>query len=132
MLKRYARLFAYLLLVMLPMQSIAAANMLVCNSLMQSHTGSHVAASSVSAETQDMETMPCHKHAATSSAKDKHQHNCKSSCGALCSSLCAMTALPTGINLTIAPNNSTLISLAEHLYASVSLPNNQRPPIFQS
>ena len=127
MLKRFSQMFAYLLLVTMPLQSIAAANMLVCNSMMQSH------ASHTSASKQLANTMPCHEHLASSDTTDsKHKSSCKSTCGALCSTLCAMTALPNGINTTHTSISSPLVGLAEQSYASVTLANTQRPPIFLS
>ena len=127
MLKRFAHMFAYLLLVLMPLQSIAAANMLVCNSMMQSH------ASDTSASNQQANAMPCHEHMASSHTADsKHKNTCKSACGALCSTLCAMTALPNDIRATLTSTSSPLIGLTEQSYASVTLPNSQRPPIFLS
>ena len=38
MLKHFSQSFAYLLLVLIPLQGIAAANMLVCNSMMQAQS----------------------------------------------------------------------------------------------
>lgn len=128
MLKRFAHLFAYLLLVMLPLQSIAAANMLVCNSMMQRQVSS--------VPTERVNSMPCHEHMAdmvtSSHMETKHKNSCKSTCGALCSTLCAMTALPNSINTTLTSTSSPLVSLAEQSYSSVTLPNTQRPPIFLS
>ncbi len=116
-------MFAYLLLVMMPLQSIAAANMLVCNSMMQAH----------SSTTQQAPMMPCHEAMAASHVHDsKHKDACKSSCGALCSTLCAMTALPANLQTIITPAALQLAGFAEQSYISVILPNTQRPPIFQS
>ena len=132
MLKRFAHLFAYLLLVMMPLQSIAAANMLVCNSVMQGQNPKTYAAE-MSASNHQANNMPCHEHLASSDTTDsKHKNSCKSTCGALCSTLCAMTALPNGINTTLTSISSPLVGLAEQSYASVTLPNTQRPPIFLS
>ena len=127
MLKRFAHLFAYLILVTMPLQSIAAANMLVCNSMMQSHN------SKISASPHQTAAMPCQEHMASAHTTDsKHKNTCKSTCGALCSTLCAMTALPNSINTTLTLISSPLVGLAEQSYASVTLPNTQRPPIFLS
>jgi hypothetical protein len=133
MFKRFAHIFAYLLLVMMPLQSIAAANMLVCNSMMQS-TDAKV--SDIGASNQQMETMPCHEHmahmASSHTSNSKHKDACKSTCGTLCSTLCAMTALPNDINSALTTSSSSLITLVEQSYASITLPNTQRPPIFLS
>jgi len=132
MFKRFSYIFAYLLLALMPLQSIAAANMLVCNSMMQTHSNN---------QQQDM---PCHEHmASTTAADDNHQaktahttdtHKAtsKSTCGTLCSTLCAMTALAGNINTTVTANSSPLAGPTEQSYLSVTLPNTQRPPIFLS
>ncbi|HSI43738.1 MAG TPA: hypothetical protein VK949_05300 [Methylotenera sp.] len=133
MFKHFAHIFAYLLLVMMPLQSIAAASMLVCNSVMQSHDAK---AADIGVSNQQLETMPCHEHmahmASSHTSNSKHKDACKSTCGALCSTLCAMTALPNGINTTPTISSSSLIALMEQSYASITLPNTQRPPIFLS
>jgi hypothetical protein len=131
MFKRFSYIFAYLLLALMPLQSIAAANMLVCNSMMQSHSS------------PEQQGMACHKHMASTEkagnhetniahSTDTHKTTCKSTCGTLCSTLCAMTALASNINTTINANSSPLLRLADPSYASVTLPNSQRPPIFLS
>jgi hypothetical protein len=130
MLKRFTHMFAYLLLVLMPLQSIAAANMLVCNSMMQSHT-SNIASK------QEVSAMPCHEHmanmaASTNMTDSKHKDACKSTCGTLCSTLCAMTALASDLKTAINSNSSHLVSLTEQSYVSVTLPNTQRPPILLS
>lgn len=128
--KRYAKLFAYMLLVLLPLQSVAASNMLVCNSML------HNAPANIAAK-QAVSSMPCHEHMAnmassSHTADSKHKDACKNSCGALCSNFCAMTALPSDIKTAINLNTSPLVSLTEQSYASITLPNTQRPPIFLS
>lgn len=126
-------MFAYLLLVMTPLQSIAAANMLVCNSMMQGHNAKTHHSSAMSASNQQLNIMPCHEHLVSSDTTDsKHKNTCKSSCGTLCSTLCAMTALPNDIKTTFTSTSSPMVGLAEQSYVSVTLPNTQRPPIFLS
>lgn len=127
MLKRYARLFAYLLLVLLPLQSMAAAHMLVCNSMI--HTQAYHSAVNTQNEA---ESMPCHEHMASKTASNDNSKHCKDTCGALCASLCALTALSGNTYSFLSLHSSTLVSPAEQSYASVTLPNSQRPPIFLS
>lgn len=131
MFKRFSYLFAYLLLALMPLQSVAAANMLICNSLMQSQSSTQ------------QQVMPCHEDmlndakagshdADTADARDTHKTTSKSTCGALCTTFCATAALASNINHTINSNSSPLAGLAEQSYVSVTLPNSQRPPIFLS
>lgn len=127
MLKRFSHLFVYLLLAIMPLQAVAAANMLVCNSMMQTESNQ-----------QQLETMPCHEEM-TSVAADienpmhgKHQGSCKTNCATLCSSLCAMTALPIDIKSALLPVSDLLVSSTHQTYASITLPSLQRPPILLS
>jgi len=124
MLKRFSFIFAYILLVIMPIQSMAAANMLVCNSVMQS--------------TKTTQAMPCHeatvdKNAATEHHhSQQHQNSCKTNCGMLCASLCAMTALPHDIHSTQVNDTSLASTFFVQSYTSITLASLQRPPIFLS
>lgn len=132
MLKRLSHFFACLLLVLMPMQGFAAANMSICNSLMQ------VEAISIN----QMQNMPCHKHMASMASEARsndtasHQPPCKTSCKTVCASLCAsfatMAALPGNIPAAGFYSSSSLISLPNQVYASITQPNLQRPPILLS
>ena len=107
----------------MPLQSIATANMLICNSMMQAETSK-----------QALQTMPCHEHMtkaveAEKSNKDDLQDTCKNSCATLCSNLSAMTTLPTDIKSAVLPVSTLLISTDHQAYASITLPSLQRPPI---
>ena len=124
MIKRFSHLFAYLLLVLMPLQGFAAANMLVCNSLMQAEAGKQVA-----------KEMPCHKHAATSSVNHiKQPQNqksaCKSNCATVCANLCALTALVSNVKPSFALNNSQAYDFNQLIYASITQASPQRPPNF--
>lgn len=124
MLKYFSQFLACLLLVLIPLQSIAAANMLVCNSIMQEQNNS-----------QQLQAEPCHMHMAgmsksTESPSEKHQSPCcKTTCAALCASLNAMTALPSSIKPATFLVSTGLISIPYQAYASITQPNLQRPPI---
>ena len=124
MLKYFSQFLACLLLVLIPLQSIAAANMLVCNSIMQEQNNS-----------QQLQAEPCHMHMAgmsksTESLSEKHQSPCcKTTCAALCASLNAMTALPSSIKPATFLVSTGLISIPYQGYASITQPNLQRPPI---
>ncbi len=124
MIKHFSHFFACLLLVLVPLQSIAAANMAACNSMMQAET--------VAEQTQ---TMPCHQNMANKAkykdtSNENHQNACKATCVALCASLCAMTTLPSNIQPAAFLASSSLIGLPNQLYASITPTNLQRPPIF--
>ena len=127
MLKRFSHFFACVLLVLTPLQGIAAANMSICNSMMQSHQGEPKQAN-----------MPCHEGMSKSTANpsanpsEKHQSPCKASCATLCASLCAMTTLPSNFQPAAFLAPSALVSQSHPSYASITQPNLQRPPIFVS
>jgi hypothetical protein len=126
MLKRFSHFFACLLLVLMPLQGFAAANMSICNSMMQ--------AQSITPKSVDM---PCHKHMASMAGETKNQQMpcktaCKTVCATLCASLGAMTALPSDIKPAVFLASSALVSLPNQVYASITQPKLQRPPIFVS
>lgn len=123
MLKRFTHFFACVLLVLTPLQGIAAANMSICNSMMQSHHGEPKQAN-----------MPCHEGMSKSTANpsEKHQSPCKASCATLCASLCAMTTLPSNFQPAAFLAPSALVSQPHQACASITQPNLQRPPIFVS
>ena len=133
MLKRFSHFFACLLVVLIPLQGFAAANMSACNALMQ--------AAANQAKQQEVQTTPCHEHMAgmTKTSGDlsnnhsgKHKSACKTNCVTLCSSLCAMTALPSNIKPATLQDTSKAMTLLSQSYASITLPSPQRPPILLS
>ena len=86
MLKRFSHFLVCLLLLLLPLQGVAAANMSICNSIMQSSVQ------------LAMQNMPCHNNMKNNAQHlDKHNEKstCKAHCATLCASLSAMTALPS-------------------------------------
>lgn len=142
MLNRFLRPLAYVLLLLIPLQGVAAANMLVCNSVMHMQQLQHV-----SKAKGQLHAMPCHAHlkavASLTQAKadtatpsthadhsKTHTSPCKSTCNAVCASLCAITALPTNAKAVMVLNASTRVSATHFSYVSVTLPSLQRPPIF--
>lgn len=127
MLKRCSHFFAYMLLVLMPMQALATANMLVCNSMMQVNVVEQSAKSTSN-------IMPCHQDAHSAIAEDtghiNHQQSPhKSSCVSVCANMCALTAMPTQIQSNFAFNNTQVIGFNHLNYDSITLPNLQRPPI---
>jgi hypothetical protein len=131
MLKRFSHFFACLLLVLIPLQGFAAANMGICNSMMQAQSSAPKSAN-----------MPCHKHMVSMASEIKSQNTsnhaapcktaCKTVCATLCASLAAITALPSDIKPATFLASSALISLPNQVYASITQPNLQRPPILLS
>lgn len=120
MLRRFSHFFAYLLLLLMPLQSIAAANMLVCNSMIQS-----------SAQ-QAMQNMPCHEGMTSEANKqmpEKQQGSCKTVCAALCASANAMTALPSSPPAATFLVSAQTVNFPQQVYVSITQPNLQRPPI---
>ena len=133
MLTRFSRFFACLLVMLIPLQSFAAANMSACNALMQAAVNQ--------AKQQGVRVMPCHEHMVgmtktsgdlSNSHSNKHNKACKSSCATLCNSLCAMTALPSNIKPATLQDTSRAMTLFSQSYASITLPSPQRPPILLS
>jgi len=131
MLKRYSHYFAYLVLVLMPLQALATANMLICNSMMQANIAKF-SASSVSTE------MPCHQQMQKTDnvAHDSHSpltsHESgthKSGCVSVCANMCALTAIPMQIQSTFPLNLIQMIDFKNQSYVSITLPNLQRPPI---
>ena len=133
MFKRLSHFFACMLVVLIPLQGFAAANMSACNALMQAAVNQ--------AKQQEVIAAPCHEHMATmtktsgdlsNNHSNKHNKACKSSCATLCNSLCAMTALPSNIKPATLQDTSRAMTLFSQSYASITLPSPQRPPILLS
>ena len=131
MLKRFTHYFACLLLVLMPLQGFAAANMSICNSMMQAAIESKVSA------------MPCHKHANmqmpdmtkvsdSCAHKNTGKSTCKTACATLCASLSSLTALNQSTPaLPVLATTQALVAYNE-TYTSYLPPNLQRPPILLS
>ena len=128
MLKRFTHFIACVLLVLMPLQGLAIANMSVCNSMMQMAAESKVS------------VMPCHKHtnmqmAGMSKAGDSCAHKstgkstCKTACDTLCASLSGMNAFNQTSSAIPALAASQAIVAHSKTYTSYSPPNLQRPPI---
>ena len=133
MLTRFSRIFACLLVVLIPLQGFAAANMSACNAFMQAAVNQ--------TKHQEVQAIPCHEHMAamtktsgdlSNNHSNKHNKACKSSCATLCNSLCAMTALPSNIKPATLQDTSRAMTLFSQSYASITLPSPQRPPILLS
>ena len=122
MLRRFSHFAAYLLLVLMPMQALATANMLVCNSVMQSNAAKYVAENTSNGASE----MPCHQHKAT---KTHHQSGSKSYCKTTCANLCALTAMTVQIQSNFALNATQVFDFNHQIYASIPQQNLQRPPI---
>jgi hypothetical protein len=131
MLKRFSHFFAYLLLVLMPLQALAAANMLVCNSIMQAQAAK---LTKVTMAADDMANMPCHKHMASKFSGSKLEQNakstCKTYCASVCANLCALTALNTQFKPSFVKAYSQAIDFNHQVYASITQASLQRPPIF--
>ena len=131
MLKRFSYFFACLLLVLMPLQAIAAANMLVCNSVMQ--------ATKSAVNSENAKSMSCHKHK-VSQLSDTKQHGanhqdqqkspCKTNCVSICANLCALTALNNYIKPSLIQDNTQAIDFNHQIYVSVTQVSPQRPPNF--
>ncbi len=129
MLKRTNRLCAYVLLAVLPLQGIAAANLLVCNSVMQVTTTAAIA----STATQNV--MPCHEPLSNMVNQHTSDNNhssvpmCKSTCNAICASMNAFAS--PQMQATQAPRAILQIAtqFVQSFYASITLASLQRPPI---
>lgn len=128
MIRYISKFFACLLLVLMPLQAIAASNMAVCNSMMQ-------ATKVIEYSSADM---PCHQHMenTTDVASGKHKSNyknvSKSHCAAMCASLAVATMPTDGVDPIEYFVSSSSISMPYQSYASITQPNLLRPPIFLS
>jgi hypothetical protein len=127
MLRRSSHFFAWLLLVLIPLQGFAAANMSVCNSMMQAQMSEHQSVNK-----------PCHMKsmhmASMTKASDscKHKSTCKTACATLCASLSGMTALNQTTPAIPVLAASQAIVTHNKTYTSYLPPNLQRPPILLS
>ena len=112
----------------MPLQGLAAANMSVCNSMMQMAAESKVS------------VMPCHKHTSMQMAdrikatdscahKSTGKSTCKTACDTLCASLSGMNAFNQTSSAIPALAASQAIVAHSKTYTSYSPPNLQRPPI---
>lgn len=126
MLKRFSSFFAYLLLVLMPLQAMAGANMLVCNAMMQSELNQQV---EIKVETQIANNMPCHQTAKLAQTKNNNESPCKATCASMCANLFFVSAIPTHTQLSFALNVLQKSSFHNISYASITQPNLQRPPI---
>ena len=117
MMKRFSHLVACLLLVLMPLQTLAAANLMVCNSLMQTDEAAQTA-----------KVMPCHQMNMTGedNASETQHQLCKARCAAMCA---GMVALTVSIETHFLKNFSTAIDLDRHNYTSIAQQRFQRPPI---
>jgi hypothetical protein len=125
MFKKLAYYFAYLLLVLLPLQGLAAANMSICNSMMQ-----------IESTQQKTAMSHCNMHMVDTAQNTKNsiqQHDCcKEYCAALCASLCGIAALASPSDVINLQATSHKLNLSTPLYASITPTNLQRPPIYLS
>lgn len=133
MLKRFSYFVAYLLLVLMPLQALATANMLVCNSIMQSTSVQLNADSAQQSLGKSHASMPCHQFMATQNAQQsKLKSHCKSTCASLCANLCALTAMHVQIQSSFALSLTQAFDSMTEIYASIPQQNLQRPPILFS
>ncbi|MBC7756603.1 MAG: hypothetical protein H7Z20_08200 [Bdellovibrio sp.] len=120
----FSHFFAWILLLLIPLQGIAAANISICNSMMQAQMSEHQSINK-----------PCHMAnmhmASVTKTQDSCKHNtaCKTNCATLCASLCGMTALTQTIHSMLELIGSQAIVAHNETYTSHSPPNLQRPPI---
>ena len=124
---RTTQLIAFILMLLISLQSVAAANVSICNSMMQAQLGE-----------QNATAMSCHQHMAGMSKAIPNQHGCadkticKTICATLCASFSAMAAIPNDIRPVVFSAASSSMRMLHQSYTSVTLPNLQRPPIFLS
>ena len=117
MLKYFSHFVVCLLLALIPLQGVAAANMSICNSMMQPNAQ------------QAMHNMPCHDDM---HSKHAEKNTCKAHCATLCASLSAMTALPSMMPAATFLVSAQTVIFPQQVYVSITQPNLQRPPILLS
>jgi len=124
--KRFSLFIAWLLLVLMPLQVLAASNMSVCNSSRQ------IAAATEHADAE----MPCHEEMSDASEmmqdqiKSPHNIVCESYCVAMCASLNVVSTLHNNLSLIDYSALSSVIRMPQKSYTSVVQSNLLRPPIF--
>lgn len=125
--KIVSRFFSCLLLVLIPLQTIAATNMSLC-SRMQASAANQYRSSD----------MPCHKHmgnvveVAQLQEKSNSNTECESYCAAICASLNVISITNSMINLSDYLVSTPIIIKPDQDYASIIQANLLRPPIFLS
>lgn len=126
--KYFSRYFACLLLVLIPLQAIAATNMAVCNSMMRATAASE----------NTVAQMPCHKgmdkvmEVSQDQKKSSHKPACESYCAAMCASFNVISITGFAVNPSNHLTSSLIIALPDQAYTSITQANLLRPPIFLS
>ena len=157
MIKQFSHFIPCVLLVLMPLQAVAAAKMLVCNCMMQNRM-MHVSVASKEIATADanMASMPCHQHTASQLSEPKQldtfngaNHNdnnnqsdsnhyseskkhsdSKNHCATVCANFCALTVLNMPFKPSFALISTQAIDFNHQVYASITQASLQRPPIF--
>ena len=138
MFKRFSFLATLLLLVTMPLQSLAAANMLACASMANAALKSSI--NNTASETKATEHSACHEMPSnkadtvssnTYADHSKHQNStCKINCALMCTNLCAINAIVSVVSFKFSSAHTNIQPFQPHHYASITLPSFQRPPIF--
>lgn len=123
MFERYRLIIAWVLMVFLPLQAFASANMFICQSMMPIQLVAHTEPVAAS--------MPCHTHHASQTIQDSYQNQspCQSECAAICVGMCSLIAFPVNFNSLTMLKQQQVHETVYISYASVVLPNPHRPPI---
>jgi hypothetical protein len=129
MFKKLTHYVVYLLLVLLPLQSYAAANMLMCNNLL------HSKAEHTKLE-QKAHNLPCHEPIDTrlsghhqNESKSSNLDTCQLICAHLCASFTSLAAIPNVVLGADMHNATNKFILPPSFYTSTTLASLQRPPI---
>lgn len=121
MMKSLATFCVYLLLVTLPMQSVAAVSLPLIQAAPQSQAQ------------LDKQTMPCHDHMSMASGikapPETGKAACKNTCAAVCLALGSLAMASCETALPLLFSSTTRIGSIELIYASVIPANLFRPPI---
>ena len=118
----------------MPLQGVVAANMSICNSMMQAQNHQqNYQQNQGQQNVEQQQAKPCHMHmSGLSSVKQnscKHNTACKTTCATLCTNLSVMIEMPSDIKPANFMVSTILISIPNQAYASITQPNLQRPPI---
>jgi len=115
MMKRFI-FVVYLLLAVLPLQSIATSNMIICKNMSSSQIKAHA----------------CHEpDVQKSHEKDhaEHSSNAKLNCVVLCASLCAATTMSNTMTFHLLSATQIAFTPLQTIYTSITSPSLLRPPI---
>ncbi len=119
MVKRFSYIAAYILLLLMPLQALAAVSLMTCHYPMQPNQMKQLA-----------KKRPCHAVDREANKEDKTRQVQHQSCEARCAAMCANThVLIMDVQASPSEDISTAIDTYHDDYTSIAQQHLQRPPI---